>query len=429
MTNAHEDDKAPLRLGIAGLGTVGAELVRQLHRDKKSLARRADRPIEMVAVSARTPKELGVELPFCENPLSLAERDDIDLVVEVMGGEGIAYELVQKALQSGKHVVTANKALLASRGLSLAKIASAQGVALNFEAAIASGVPIVKTLRESFCGDEIYQLKGILNGTSNYILCQMADLGVSFDEALQEAQDLGYAEADPSFDIYGDDAMHKLKLLIFLAFGVELENIPQQGIDKVEQLDIKMAQDLSYAIRLLAYAKHSDAGISASVEPVLVALGTKLSQSSGTENMIGIATNKRNLFLEGEGAGAAPTAASVVADIVDIARGFVLEPFGIGASGKFTRQAASVPDLPSAFYIRSFVADRAGSMAAMTNIMARHEISLSMINQPQPLREEKLAAAVFITHPVGREKLDKALASLAKLEQVVSAPLAIKIET
>ena len=429
-----------LRLGIAGLGTVGGAVLNHLETYQRQIEKKLGRAVEVKMVSARSNRELA--FPFTSNPLDLARNKDIDVVLELIGGEaGVAAELVEASLSAGKHVITANKALLAKDGIRLAQLAEDRGVMLNYEAAIAGGVPIVKTLRESMFGERIYELKGILNGTSNYILCQMADLGMRFDEALSEAQRLGYAEADASFDINGDDAAHKLKLLVYLAFGIALDSIPTRGIDKIEPLDMNMAGDLSYAIRLIAQAKETEAGISASVEPVLVAMGTKLSQSSGTDNMIGILSSKRHLFLEGEGAGAQPTSASVVADIMDSARGIILPVFGERAAS-LRAQAVVKQDKPSAFYIRVFVEDRAGSIAAMTKIMAHHNISLSGISQPPIKNPNEVAAVVFITHPVAREGLDKAMKDLRALSQantlksaplksapLKSAPLAIAIET
>lgn len=422
-----------LRIGVCGLGTVGAEVVAQLQNivsEKQIMARQ----IELVAVSARTKRDLE-NVEFVPNPLDLASREDIDLVVELIGGENnIAYDLVKTALENGKHVVSANKALLAKHGVELAKLAEAKGLALNYEAAIAAAVPIVKMLREVMCGEEIYELKGILNGTSNYVLCQMADLGIRLDECLAEAKFMGYAEADPSFDIDGTDAAQKLKLLISLAFGCELLEVPTKGIEKVEPLDMKLADDLSYAIRLIAHAKKTDKGINAGVEPVLVALGTKFAQSSSTNNMIGVLSKVRHLFVEGEGAGAKPTASSVIADIFDIARNHIVPVFGIPAPQLVLQKTVSDYDDVSPFYIRSFVEDRAGAIAAMTNIMAQSNISLSGINQPPiernlKIENENLAPVVFITHPVTKTQINKAIKELGNLPQITTEVLAIKIET
>ena len=423
-----------MRLGVAGLGTVGGALVRQLTDDKAQIAQRAQCEIELVAVSARKPREVGAAA-FIDDPLALAARDDIDCVVELIGGETVAYQLVEAALKNGKHVITANKALLAHHGMALASLAEAQGVALNYEAAIAASVPVVKTLRESLAGERIDEVSGILNGTCNYILCEMEKTGRSFDVILAEAQHRGYAEADPSFDIEGEDAAHKLSLLASLAFGCGLLPVATQGISDIGVLDIQLARDMGYRIRLIASACRRGGEIECSVRPALVLGSGRLARVEGTRNAVRLESTAGRLLLEGEGAGARPTASAVCADIIDVARGRILPVFGVWVDD-LTVQGSLSQTGSSAFYLRLFARDRAGSMAAIMSAMAAADISLAGVHQPAPEGEgandqEQAAAAApvaLMTHKVSQGHIDNALDRLAQLEEVAAKPLAMRIE-
>ena len=359
-------------------------------------------------MSARHRRDIGVA--FVADPLDLTSRDDVDIIVELIGGaDGIAHDLIARALDNGKHVVTANKALLAAHGMALAKRAEANGLALNYEAAIASGVPIVKILRESLAGIDITRISGILNGTSNYILSHMAEDGVSFAEALADAQRLGYAEADPHLDISGEDAAHKLSLLMRLAFGAAPAHIPTSGIETIDSIDIQLAHHMGYAIKLIAYAEARRGAVC----PMLVPLTSKLAQSVGTDNVIRLESRSSHLCLEGEGAGAEPTANSVIADIIDIARDIHLPVFGRPVA-ELTADAAPSPPPPAAFYLRAFAVDRPGSMAAIANMMAACDISLAGIHQPELAHAGSAAPIALITHPIGADKIAAALAALAQ---------------
>jgi len=415
----------PLKVAIAGLGTIGALLVERLTRQAEFIAHAAARQVELVAVSARKPRDYGSAV--INNPLDLAQRQNVGVVIELMGGaDGIAHDLVKAALAHGKHVITANKSLLAEHGMELAQLAEQQGLCLNYEAAIASGIPIVKSLRESLIGIEINQIHTILNGTSNYILCQMADEKISFQEALATAQQQGYAEADPHLDISGEDAAHKLKLLMSLAFGCRLSDIPTQGIQDIHSLDIGLAHQMGYAIKLIAHAQKNGEYISGAVRPMLVPLESRLAQSRGTHNVIALYSHHNHLCLEGEGAGAYPASNGVLADIVDIARGMRLPVFGVPVQQLAPRLVKEQAQ-PSAFYLRVLVMDRAGSMAGIAQLMAACDISLASVSQPPLDKKEQSAPIAMMTHPVLEDKIEQALAKLAASQVVIAPPLAIKI--
>ncbi len=421
-----------LRLGVAGLGTVGAALVRQLAADRAELSRRAQCDIELVAVSARRERrERDVGVAFVADPVALASREDVDCVVELIGGEAIARQTVETALRQGKHVITANKALLAHHGMELAGLAEQQSVALNYEAAIAAAVPVVKTLRESRAADEVKEISGILNGTCNYILCEMEKTGRSFEVILAQAQAAGYAEADPSFDVRGEDAAHKLALLTSLAFGCALAPIVPQGIENIGALDIQLAGDMGYRVRLVASSRQSGGRVESAVCPALVPVSARLAQIDGARNAVYVQSAAGHLLLEGEGAGAQPTASAVMADIVDVARGQILPVFGVPVGD--LRGAVSADTISeAAFYLRLFARDRAGSMAAIMREMS--DISLAGVHQPaEQTGADGSAPVALITHRVARSRIDEVLVRLASLPEVVSEPprsslLAMRIE-
>src|SRR5688572_4212794 len=330
-----------LRLGLAGLGTVGTGVLDALQKHGASLGLRAGRPVEVVAVSARNPaKARGghdlSKLQWVNDVLQLARMPGIDVFVELIGGEGNpARGAVEAALTSGKHVVTANKALLAHHGASLARLADEKGVGLYFEAAVAGGIPIVKAMRESLAGNGVKRVTGILNGTCNFILTKMTTEGRDFADVLKEAQKLGYAETDPTFDIGGYDSAHKLAILTSLAFGTEpnLESVYIEGIENITREDIGNAHDLGYKIKLLGVAVQTEDGIEQRVHPTLVKKGSPMAEVDGVFNAVAVnADFTGDLMLEGRGAGAHPTAASVLSDISDIAQGNRLPAFGIPAA-------------------------------------------------------------------------------------------------
>jgi homoserine dehydrogenase len=328
-----------LKIGLAGVGTVGGGLLQLLAAHGDALAARAGRPIEVVAVSTleeRRNKQVDISaFRRVHDPVALATDPGIDVFVELMGGEGgVAKESVEAALRAGKHVVTANKALLAHHGASLAVLAEKNGVALNFEAAVAGGIPVVKAIRESLQGNDITRVYGILNGTCNYILTQMEREGRSFADVLKEAQAQGYAEADPTFDIGGFDTAHKLALLTSLAFGtrVSFESVYIEGIESITPADIEAAGDLGYRIKLLGVALRTESGIEQRVHPTMVPKHTAIAEVDGVLNCVAVSGDfVGDVVLIGRGAGGAATASAVTSDLIDIARGNILPPFGATA--------------------------------------------------------------------------------------------------
>ena len=372
----------PLKLGIAGLGTVGAGLLHLLEVHNARVADHLGRPVKVMAVSARTrQKDRGVSLAgvrWVDDPVKLATDPAIDLFVELIGGEdGVAKKAVEAALGAKKHVVTANKALLAKHGFELAKLAEKNGVALNFEAAVAGGIPVIKTMREALVGNQVKRVYGILNGTCNYILTKMQDEKRSFADVLKEAQAKGYAEADPTFDVGGFDTAHKLSLLAALAFNTKIaaDQIYIEGIQSITQLDIEAANELGYRIKLLGVAQMTDSGIEQRVHPTLVPKDSAIAGVSGVTNAVAIdADFAGSLDVGRAGAGAKATASAVMSDIVDIAAGFVLHPFGVMTSKLKPFKRAKLGQHTGAYYLRLAAYDRPGVMAAITRRMAEREV-------------------------------------------------------
>jgi homoserine dehydrogenase len=381
-----------LRIGIAGLGTVGASVARLIERQSNALSRATGRPIRLVAVSARDKaKDRGVDLSSFEwfdDPVALAQSPHIDVLVELMGGdEGQARAAVEAALHAGKSVVTANKALLAKHGARLAALAEKQSVALNYEAAVAGGIPIIKTLREAMAGNTVSRISGILNGTCNYMLSRMELEGLTYDACLADAQALGYAEADPTFDVGGFDTAHKLALLASLAFGTEIDaaSIYVEGIESITPLDLKMADELGYRIKLLGVAERTATGIEQRVHPTMVSKQTALAQVMGVTNAVSIAGDAvGELTLVGPGAGGMATASSVMSDLADLARGFAVSPFGMPVSEQDKAERAPMQRHEGGYYVRLSVLDRPGAVAAIATRMAERKISLESIVQRQP---------------------------------------------
>ena len=427
----------PLRIGIAGLGTVGAGVVKILAARGAHLAAATGRAIEVAAVSARdSSKDRGIDLSgirWERDPLALAAADDVDVVAEMIGGsEGVARDLVEAALKAGKHVVTANKALVAHHGGSLARLAEARGVALNYEAAVAGGIPIVKTMREALAANEIRSIHGILNGTCNYILTEMETTGRDFADVLKDAQDLGYAEADPSFDVGGIDAAHKLAILTSLAFGTEVDfgAVQIEGIEKISATDISFAREFGYKIRLLAIAEKLESGIVQRVHPALVPDGTPLAAVSGVYNAVAVDGDRvGHMVLEGRGAGEGPTASAVISDIIDIARGLVLAPFIVPADRLKKLVQPPVDTHKKAFYLRVRAVDRAGSMAAITQALAQASVSIERIVQRGDRQDGSgRLPVVFVTHETDEGTMARARAHLAEHEDVAGTPLVLRIE-
>lgn len=425
----------PLRVGLAGLGTVGARVARLLMGRAGILAERCGRPIVLAAISARDRNRWrGVDLsalPFEEDATRLAARNDVDVVVELIGGtDGIARRLCELALDAGKHVVTANKALIARHGRALAMQAEERGVALNYEAAAAGGIPVIKVLREALVANEIKKVYGILNGTSNFILSQMAASRRPFEEVLKEAQRLGYAEADPTFDVDGTDAAHKLSILAALAFGCEadFDGVYREGITHVSPADFEYARELGYAIKLLAVAEKGEQGLSQHVHPTMVPLGTPLANVDGAMNAVVIeAEPLGKLVLEGLGAGAGPTASAVLSDIADIARGVRVPAFIRSASSLARAERLGIDENEGCFYLRLTVVDRPGVIAEIAHILASQDISIESIIQ-RGRDPGSPVQVVMITHETREAAMGGALRRIAQADTVLEPPCMIRIE-
>ena len=434
-----------LKLGLAGIGTVGGGLLRLIEARGRSLSARAGRPIEIVAVSARNKrKKRGLDLSgfrFVSDPVALATDPGIDVFVELIGGEtGVAKAAVEAALRAGKHVVTANKALLAHHGPSLAALAEKNGVSLNFEGAVAGGIPVVKVIREGLQGNDISRVYGILNGTCNYVLTLMEREGRSFADVLKEAQDQGYAEADPTFDIGGFDTAHKLALLTSLAFGTRtnFDAVYVEGIETITPADIEAADDLGYRIKLLGVALRTESGIEQRVHPTMVPKNTAIAEVDGVSNCVAIDGDfVGDVMLIGPGAGGGPTASAVMSDIIDIARGHVLPPFGIKAKDLKPYKKAQMRAHEGGYYIRLSVHDRTGAFAAIAQRMAEKGISLESIVQRRPRAElagrgrrdgGAPAAVVMVTHQTTEAAVRKALAAIERDGHVDAKPQMIRIE-
>ncbi|MFZ1679642.1 MAG: homoserine dehydrogenase [Rhizobiaceae bacterium] len=399
-----------LRVAIAGLGTVGASVVKVLRDHRATLLRQCGRPIEVVAVAARDrTRDRGIDLSglaWFDDAAEMAARAEADVVVELIGGaEGKARQTVDAALDAGRHVVTANKALLAAHGVAIARRAEKAGLLVNFEAAVAGGIPVIKVLRESLAGNTASRVYGILNGTCNYILTRMEQEGLSFADCLADAQRLGYAEADPTFDIEGHDTAHKLSILTALAFGTEVaaDRIYMEGISNISQADIRAANELGYRIKLLGVAQRTDSGIEQRVHPTMVPLSSVIAQVHGVSNAVAIETDLLGeLLLSGPGAGGRATASAVVGDIADIAKarpGFQHGPvFGHAASALQPYRQAEMRSHAGGYFIRLTVHDRVGVFAAIARRMAENGISLESIVQRAHAATEAQKNVILVTH-------------------------------
>jgi homoserine dehydrogenase len=430
----------PLRIGIAGIGTVGVSVLRILQQRANSISAGIGRDIRVTAVCGRDRKrDRGIDLSrytWHSDPLDLVCDENVDCVVELIGGaDGIAKQVVENALSCGKSVVTANKALLAKHGLELAQIAEEQGVALGFEASAAGGIPVIKILKDALAGNQIVRISGILNGTCNYILSRMETEGLSFEDCLKDAQRLGFAEADPTFDIGGFDTAHKLALLTSLAFGtrIDSEAIHIEGISLIAPLDLKMADELGYRIKLLGVAERTATGIEQRVHPTMVAKDSPIAQVMGVTNAVMIdADAVREITLVGPGAGGDPTASAVIADIVDVARGPAGPPFGRPIAMLDHAERAPMQRHEGGYYIRLQVTDTPGAAAAIATRMAEHGISLESIIQKGRRHTAEAAPVsvpvVMITHATTEAILRAALELISADGFITELPQVIRIE-
>ena len=430
-----------LRVGIAGLGTVGASVARVLADKAGELTRQCGRDIVVTAVSARNRnRDRGVDLSgaaWFDDPVALARNPDIDVFVELIGGEeGTALDSVKAALQAGRHVVTANKALLSKHGVALAEIAERKGVLLNYEAAVAGGIPVIKTMREAMAGNTVDRVFGILNGTCNYILTRMEAEGISFEDCLKDAQRLGYAEADPTFDIEGHDTAHKLSILTSLAFGSKIaaDDIYLEGISNITQADIRAAGELGYRIKLLGVAQRTDSGIEQRVHPTMVPTASVIAQVHGVTNAVAIETDiLGELLLSGPGAGGNATASAVVGDIADIAKsrpGFQHGPvFGRPVKELTPYKRARMRSHAGGYFIRLTVHDRTGVFAAIAKRMADNDISLeSIVQHANGDNTSTEKTVILVTHETTEAAVRKAVDGITKDGHLVDKPQVIRIE-
>jgi homoserine dehydrogenase len=432
----------PLKVGLAGLGTVGSAVVELLHEGRDKLAARCGRPIEVVAVSARSRgKKRGINLKglhWHTDPVALARDPAIDVFVELMGGDDDpAKRAVETALASGKPVVTANKAMLAAHGQKLAAIAERHQVALNFEASVCAGIPIVKTLREGLGGNSFTRIYGILNGTCNYILSRMEQERLAFDDCLRDAQRLGYAEADPSFDIEGHDTAQKLSILASLTFGTKLDPkaIYVEGISSITLADLDAATQLGYRIKLLGVAVKTDAGIEQRVHPTMVPKDSAIAQVMGVTNAVTVdADGLAPITLVGPGAGGMATASAVVSDLADIACGVRTPPFGRPAARMTAVRKAPMQHHEGGYYIRLLARDRPGSAATIARRLAQQKISLESIVQRHdgqgatPGKSGEPVPVIMITYATSEDAVHKALVAVRRDGVISGRPQVIRIE-
>lgn len=423
----------PLRLGIAGLGTVGAGVVQIVQRHGDMLATRAGRPITISAICARDRNlDRGVRLSqyaWEDDPVALAERDDVDVFVELIGGaDGPARLACTAAIAAGKDVVTANKAMLALHGHDLALNAEASGRVIRFEAAVAGGIPVVKTLTEGLAANQISRIMGVMNGTCNFILTKMEAENLGYDAVFAQAADLGYLEADPTLDVGGIDAGHKLALLAAIAFGtqVDFDGVALEGIQKIKIEDIEQAADMGFRIKLLGVAQMSGRGLEQRMSPCLVPANSPLGQLENTTNMVVIEGDSvGQIVLRGAGAGRGPTASAVMADIIDIARGTRLSTFGQPAAS-LTKPKRAQSAVPAPYYLRMALQDKPGSLAKIATVLAEAGVSIDRMRQYG--HDQLTAPVLIVTHKTSPTALKDAIAAMAGTGVLDGDPVAIRIE-
>lgn len=424
---------APLRLGLAGLGTVGIGVVKIVQAEAALIAARAGRPVTITAVSARDrSRNRDADLSgyaWEADPVALARRGDVDVLVEVMGGhEGAARAATEAALAAGKDVVTANKALLAHHGQALAEAAEAAGRALRFEAAVAGGIPVIKALTEGLAGNRMKRVMGVMNGTCNYILTRMQSAGLPYDQVFEEARQLGYLEADPNLDVGGIDAGHKLSLLAAIAFGtrVAFDAVELEGIGNISIDDIRLAEDMGYRIKLLGVAQMTGRGLEQRMTPCLVPADSPLGQLQGGTNMVVLEGDSvGQIVLRGPGAGMGPTASAVMGDVIDLARGFRAPTFGIPAAQLVPAQPARAAT-PAPYYLRMTLVDKPGALAKIATCLGDAGVSIDRMRQYG--HEGANAPVLIVTHKATPDDLAHAMARFAATGVLVGAPVAIRIE-
>lgn len=424
-----------------GIGTVGAGTFTVLHRNQEEIRRRAGRAIEIAMVADldvdRAKTLTGGKVPVVSDAFQIVDNPDIDIVIELIGGYGIARELVMKAIANGKHVVTANKALLATHGTEIFRAAQERGVMVAFEAAVAGGIPIIKALREGLTANRIQWIAGIINGTTNFILSEMRSKGLDFDVVLKEAQRLGYAEADPTFDIEGVDAAHKATIMSAIAFGipVQFDKAHIEGISKLEASDIRYAEQLGYRIKLLGIARRAEKGIELRVHPTLIPTNRLIANVEGAMNAVLVQGDAVGPTLYyGKGAGAEPTASAVIADLVDITRLATADPeHRVPYLAFQPDEMSDIPILPmsevtTSYYLRIRVADKLGVVADVTRILADSAISIDAMLQKEPGEGETQTDIIILTHQTQEKQVDKAIAAIEALPTVAGKVTRIRLE-
>lgn len=431
----------PIKVGLLGIGTVGAGTFTVLKRNQEEIIRRAGRGIEIAVVAdldtARAKEITGDDIEVVSDAHLIVNRPDIDIVIELIGGYGIARELVMQAIANGKHVVTANKALLAKHGTEIFKAAEEKGVIVAFEAAVAGGIPIIKALREGLTANRIQWVAGIINGTTNFILSEMRDKGLDFATVLKEAQRLGYAEADPTFDIEGIDAAHKASIMSAIAFGtpVQFDQAYVEGITNLQAIDIRYAEQLGYRIKLLGITRRTTHGIELRVHPTLIPKNRLIANVEGAMNAVLVQGDAVGATLYyGKGAGAEPTASAVIADLVDIARLAAADPvYRVPSLAYQTKSLADTPILPmseiiTSYYLRLRVADQPGVLADITRILADASISIDAMLQKEPDEGETQTDIILLTHQTQEKNINAAIAAIEALNTVDGKVTRLRLE-
>ncbi len=430
-----------INVGLLGIGTVGGGTFNVLQRNAEEITRRAGRPIRITVVADKNvelaKKVTGGACRVTDDAFSVVSDPEVDIVVELIGGYGVAKELVLKAIANGKHVVTANKALLATHGNEIFKAAQDKGVMVAFEAAVAGGIPIIKALREGLTANRIEWIAGIINGTTNFILSEMRDKGLSFDTVLKEAQRLGYAEADPTFDIEGVDAAHKITILSALAFGIpmQFDKAYIEGISKLDATDIKYAEQLGYRIKLLGITKRTPEGVELRVHPTLIPSKRLIANVEGAMNAVVVQGDAVGATLYyGKGAGAEPTASAVIADLVDVARMATADPLNRVPHLAFQPNAmADLKILPmdevvTSYYLRLRVQDKPGVLADITRILADEQISIDAVIQKEPGEGEDQTDLIMLTHQTREKRINAAIVKIEALGVVAGKVTKLRLE-
>ena len=432
----------PVKVGVLGLGTVGGGTVNVLKRNAAEIARRAGREIIITRASAKDLNKARIcdttGIILTTNPLDIINDPDIDIVLELIGGAGVVKDYVLQAIENGKHVVTANKSLIALHGNEIFAKASEKGVIVAFEAAVAGGIPIIKAIREGLSGNQIAWLAGIINGTSNFILTEMRDKGRDFADVLAEAQALGYAEADPTFDIESIDAGHKLTILASIAFGIPLQfdKVYTEGITKITRIDVEYAEQLGYRIKQLGIARKTPEGIELRVHPTLIPKRRLIANVDGVMNAVLVQGDAVGATLYyGRGAGAEPTGSAVVADVIDVVRALTSDPENRVPHLAF--QANAIVDIPvlsansfkTAYYLRLHADDKSGVLADVTRILADHDISIEAITQKEPPKGETVVPIIMLTQITQEQRLNAAIAKIEALATVSGKVNRIRLET